>query len=75
MIQTFPLPFCTECELPIHCHEKYIRFKISGTDKWMLFHFRNNDDCWHAFVRRNPTIRVMEVTDQGLVDFKTFWEM
>lgn len=63
--------FCSHCHRQIVNKEHYIKFRIPGVTDQLYFHFRNDHDCWHAFVRQNPTIRVMEVTMEGLIEHKT----
>lgn len=64
---------CDLCHREIRDHEAYVSFKIPGLTEWMYFHSRQRPDCWDAYLHRSPTANFMTVTDQAIVERKTYY--
>ena len=63
--------YCHKCHQLIGNKERYVKFRVAGITPQLYFHDRRVDDCWTQYVKANPTIRIMEVTEGGLVEHKT----
>jgi hypothetical protein len=58
---------CHECQSQIKDDEPYLCFKIPAKTDWILFHNRRpGSDCWETYLRKQQTIRVMEITAREL---------
>lgn len=64
---------CHHCNLLIGNKVNYVRLTLSTIPITLFFHCRHKDDCFDQYVHENPTVRVMEVNAEALVEHKVHY--